>query len=146
MRSARSLDEAMAVLAAGDCTPFAGATDQKVHIEAGKLPKRRFLDVWPVRELRGISATEAGVTIGALSTYTDLLESPIINAKYPLLCAAARETGAVAIQNRGTVGGNIANASPAADLPPALMVYDAELELASARGRLRVPYDEGHRG
>jgi CO/xanthine dehydrogenase FAD-binding subunit len=146
MRSAKTLDEALMILAPGDVAPFAGDTDLMVLLEAGKLPKRRFLDVWRVPELRGITATDDETVIGALSTYTDLLESSIVAAAYPLLCAAARETGAVAIQNRGTVGGNIANASPAADLPPALLVYDAELELASVRGTRRVPYHAFHSG
>ena len=146
MRRAGTLDEALTILAEGDWTPFAGGTDLMVLLEAGKLPKRRFLDLWSIAELRGIFAADGTVTLGALSTYTDLLESPILSAEYPLICAAARETGAVAIQNRGTVGGNIANASPAADLPPALLVYDAELELASSRGRRRVKYDAFHSG
>ena len=146
MRRAASVDEALAILAGGDWTPFAGGTDLMVLLEAGKLPNGRFVDLWAIRELRGISASSAEVTIGALSTYTDLLESPILRSDYPLICAAARETGAVAIQNRGTIGGNIANASPAADLPPALLVYDAELELASSRGRRLVKYEGFHRG
>ena len=146
MKRAASLDEALALLAEGGWTPFAGGTDLMVLLEAGTLPGTRFVDLWPVPELRGISASADGVRIGALSTYTDLLDSPLVVSEYPLICAAARETGAVAIQNRGTVGGNIANASPAADLPPALLVYDAELELASVRGRRRVKYDGFHRG
>ena len=117
-----------------------------VLLEAGKLPRRRLLDIWDIPDLRGIQVHESAVTIGALSTYTDLLSHAVINDEFPLICDAARETGAIAIQNRGTVGSNIANASPAADLPPALLVYDAELELVSARGRRRIPYDRFHTG
>ena len=146
MRRSGSLDEALGILASGEWTPFAGGTDLMVLLEMGKLPQRRFLDVWKISELHGIGVSSSDVTIGALSTYTDLLEHPLIASEFPLVCAAARETGAVAIQNRGTVGGNIANASPAADLPPALLVYDAELELASVRGRRRVAYDTFHTG
>jgi CO/xanthine dehydrogenase FAD-binding subunit len=148
MRSAETLDGALAMLAAapGEWTPFAGGTDLMVLMEAGKLPARRFVDIWKVPELRGIHVSDDDVNIGALATYTDLLEHPILSSEFPLICAAARETGAVAIQNRGTVGGNIANASPAADLPPALLVYDAELEIASSRGRRRVSYDRFHTG
>ena len=148
MRRASGLDEALTILAAepGAWTLFAGGTDLMVLLEAGRLPKRRFLDLWNVRELRGISPAADAVTIGALATYTDLLNDPTLRSEFPLVCAAARETGAVAIQNRGTVGGNIANASPAADLPPALLVYDAELELGSARGRRRIPYEAFHTG
>ena len=115
MRRAQHLDEALDLLASGDWTPFAGGTDLMVLLEAGKLPIRRFIDVWSVPELRGITATNEELIVGALSTYTDLLEHPVIAAEFPLICAAARETGAVAIQNRGTIGGNIANASPAAN-------------------------------
>jgi CO/xanthine dehydrogenase FAD-binding subunit len=146
MKRATSLDQALAMLAEGDWAPFAGGTDLMVLLEAGKLPGKRFVDLWPIQELRGISASNEELTIGALSTYTDLLENPILATEYPLVCTAARETGAVAIQNRGTIGGNIANASPAADLPPALLVYDAELELASSRGRRRVTYERFHSG
>jgi CO/xanthine dehydrogenase FAD-binding subunit len=86
------------------------------------------------------------VEIGALTTYTEILASEVLGRGYPLLGHAARETGGVATQNRGTIGGNIANASPAADTPPALLVYDAELELISVRGTRRVPYDAFHLG
>ena len=148
MRSAETLQDALALIASapGEWMPFAGGTDLMVLMEAGRLPARRFVDLWKIRELRRIQVSEEAVTIGALSTYTDLLEHPVIAAEFPLICAAARDTGAVAIQNRGTVGGNIANASPAADLPPALLVYDAELELASVRGPRRVKYDGFHTG
>ena len=145
MRRAQHLNEALELLADG-WTPFAGGTDIMVLLEAGKLPNRRFIDVWAVPELRGITATNEELIVGALTTYTELLEHPLVAEEFPLICAAARETGAVAIQNRGTIGGNIANASPAADLPPALLVYAAELRLASTSGGRRVPYDAFHRG
>ena len=146
MHTAANLDEALSLLSAapGEWTPFAGGTDLMVLLEAGQLRGRRFLDLWKIEELRGITASNDAVTIGALATYTDLLTHPVVASDFPLLCSAARETGAVAIQNRGTVGGNIANASPAADLPPALLVYDAALELASSRGRRKVSYDSFH--
>jgi CO/xanthine dehydrogenase FAD-binding subunit len=146
MRRATSLADALQVLSAGGWTPFAGGTDLMVLLEMGKLPQRRFLDIWRVPELKGIRVSDAEVSLGALATYTDLLEHEVVTDEFPLIAAAARETGAVAIQNRGTVGGNIANASPAADLPPALLVYDAELEVASVRGSRRIPYQSFHRG
>ena len=146
MRTATNLEEALAIRAEGDWMPFGGGTDLMVLLEAGRLPARRFLNLWKIPELRGITTTDAGVRIGALVTYTDLLESEVIASDYPLVCEAARETGAVAIQNRGTIGGNLANASPAADLPPALLVYDAELELASRRGTRRIAYSGFHQG
>lgn len=148
MRRATSLDDALALLAIepGAWTPFAGGTDLMVLLEAGKLTRKRYVNLWSLDELRGIRLDDRRVAIGALSTYTDLLESAILQQEFPLVCEAARQTGAVAIQNRGTIGGNVANASPAADLPPALLVYDAELHLASARGRRVVPYAAFHTG
>jgi CO/xanthine dehydrogenase FAD-binding subunit len=126
--------------------PFAGGTDLMVLLDAGTLPKGRFLNIWPLDELRGIRASGDRVIIGALTTYADLLENQLVGDEVPLVRDAARETGAAAIQNRGTVGGNIANASPAADLPPALLVYDAVVTVASTRGERTIPYDRFHSG
>jgi CO/xanthine dehydrogenase FAD-binding subunit len=120
--------------------PFAGGTDLMVLLEAGKLPHRKFVSIWGLPELRGTDVTPAHVTLGALTTYTELRRHEIIAREFPLLRQAAAETGSIATQNRGTLGGNIANASPAADSPPALFVYDAELELVCARGSRWVPY------
>ena len=148
MQSAASLDDALGVLSRepGKWTPFAGGTDIMVLLEAGRLSKRNFLNIWGVPGLREITHSPDSVTIGALATYSDILAHSIVQSEFPLLCAAARETGALAIQNRGTIGGNIANASPAADVPPALLVYDATLELASSRGRRQVDYVSFHTG
>src|SRR5690242_21473472 len=121
--------------------PFAGGTDLMVLLEAGKLDHKRYLNMAHFKELRGVDAESSdSVIIGALTTYTDILRSSILSNEFPLLARAARETGSIATQNRGTLGGNIANASPAADSPPALLVYDAELELVSASGARWVPY------
>jgi CO/xanthine dehydrogenase FAD-binding subunit len=141
-----ALDEVLAQLAAGEWLPFAGGTDLMVLAEAGKLPHRRWVSLWHLAELRGITVDDRAVTLGALTTYRQVQRHPVLAAEYPLLCRAAAETGGVAIQNRGTLGGNLANASPAADSPPPLQVYDAELELLSARGARRIPYAEFHRG
>ena len=86
------------------------------------------------------------ITLGALTTYTEVQASAVLRREFPLLGQAARETGGIATQNRGTLGGNIANASPAADSPPALLVYDAELELISASGPRSLDYDGFHTG
>jgi CO/xanthine dehydrogenase FAD-binding subunit len=148
MRRARSLDEALIVLA-GDLhgwRPFAGGTDLMVQLAAGTLPDRQFVSLWGVGELRRIEETAESITIGAMTTYTDILRSGVLGREFPLLARAASETGGIANQNRGTIGGNIANASPAADTPPALLVYDAEIEVASTRGRRRIPYDRFHTG
>ncbi len=138
--------EAALDLVAGEHRPLAGGTDLMVLLEAGKLPHRRWVSLWGLPELRGIRETPQGVTLGALTTYTEVQRHPTLARDYPLLCRAAEETGGVAIQNRGTLGGNVANASPAADSPPALLVYDAELELRSREGVRRVAYCDFHHG
>lgn len=125
---------------------LAGGTDLMVLKEARTLPPGKYLSVWGLPELRGIDVDDGTIAIGALTTYTDVLQHPELASDCPLLLDAARETGGVATQNRGTIGGNIANASPAADTPPALLVYDAELEIASVRGTRRIPYDRFHTG
>jgi CO/xanthine dehydrogenase FAD-binding subunit len=117
-----------------------------VQLESGALPEGQYLGLWKIGELRGIREVDDGIEIGALTTYSEILASDRLGREYPLLGHAARETGGVATQNRGTIGGNIANASPAADTPPVLLVYGAELELTSVRGTRRVPYDAFHRG
>jgi CO/xanthine dehydrogenase FAD-binding subunit len=130
----------------GEWRPFAGGTDLMVLLEAGKLTHRRYLNILNFRELRGITLSDAEISVGALATYTDIRRHPESQKEFPLLCRAAEETGGVATQNRGTLGGNIANGSPAADSPPALLVYDAALELISANGTRRVPYANFHTG
>jgi CO/xanthine dehydrogenase FAD-binding subunit len=119
---------------------FAGGTDLMVLLEAGKLPHRQFLSIRHLPELRGIEVTPQHVTMGALTTYTEVRRHETLAREFPLLTRAAAATGSIATQNRGTLGGNIANASPAADSPPALLVYDAELELTSANGSRWLPY------
>lgn len=148
LRAPRSLSEALSLLERepGVWKPFAGGTDLMVLFQAGLLTHKKFLSLWHLRELRGIEVTAEHVALGALTTYTQVLAHPILQQEFPLLCQAARETGGVATQNRGTLAGNIANGSPAADSPPALLVYDAELELIWARGSRWVPYGSFHTG
>ena len=144
----RRLDDALALVAQGDgeWRPFAGGTDLMVLLEAGRLAHKKFFSITQFKELRGIEETTERVSVGALATYTDVRRNELLTREFPLLGRAAAETGGLAIQNRGTIGGNIANASPAADTPPALLVYDAELELVSAAGTRRVPYADFHTG
>jgi CO/xanthine dehydrogenase FAD-binding subunit len=117
-----------------------------VLFEAGHLPYRRLLSIWRVPELRGITVDDRAITLGALTTYTDVLRHPVLRSEFPLLATAAAETGGIATQNRGTLGGNIVNASPAADSPPALLVYEAEVELTSVRGARWLRYRDFHTG
>jgi CO/xanthine dehydrogenase FAD-binding subunit len=143
-----SLADALALLKRepGVWKPFAGGTDLMVLLEAGKLPHRNYINIWGLKELRGIEVTESHITLGALTTYTEVQSHPILQNEFPMLCQAASETGGLAIQNRGTLGGNIVNASPAADSPPALLAYDAEIELVSTDGSRWLPYQGFHTG
>jgi CO/xanthine dehydrogenase FAD-binding subunit len=144
----KSLDEALRLLDGhpGTYRPLAGGTDVMVLFGAGKLAHSCYVSLWGLAELSGIHVDDARVTLGALTTYTEVQAHPVLRAEFPMLCQAGFETGGVAIQNRGTLGGNIANASPAADSPPALLAYDAELELVSANGSRWVRYDGFHTG
>jgi CO/xanthine dehydrogenase FAD-binding subunit len=143
----QTFDEALRLLAEdGDARPFAGGTDLMVLLEAGSLPPTRYVSVWNLAELKGIRVETDSVVLGALTTYADVLADRMLAAEFPMLGHAARDTGGIATQNRGTIAGNIANASPAADTPPALLAYDAELELVSVHGVRRVPYATFHIG
>jgi CO/xanthine dehydrogenase FAD-binding subunit len=128
----------------GAWLPIAGGTDVMVQYAAGRLAARKLVNIWNLPGLRGVCVTQQEITIGAGCTYTDLRSNPLVLGNFPLLCCAARWTGGIANQNRGTLGGNIVNASPAADSLPALLVYGAELVLISARGTRRVPYGDFH--
>ncbi|HZJ44206.1 MAG TPA: xanthine dehydrogenase family protein subunit M [Pyrinomonadaceae bacterium] len=141
-----SLNDALKLIAEPGWKPFAGGTDLMVLLESGKLEPRRYINIWPLDELRGIEATPDSITLGALTTYTDVQANQILRKEFPMLCQAASETGGLAIQNRGTIGGNIANASPAADTTPALLAYDAEIELRSKDDSRWLPYQGFHTG
>src|SRR5436309_11381655 len=146
--SPTSLMEALDLLTQNDGAwkPFAGGTDLMVLLEAGKLPHKNYVNIWRLNELRGIEVTKDQITLGALTTYSEVQAKDILRDEFPMLCQAAKETGGIAIQNRGTLGGNIVNASPAADSPPALLAYDAELEFVSREGSRRIPYNDFHTG
>lgn len=148
MRSAASLDDALRILRDEQRTPVAGATDLYVALNFRTLEQKRFLDIWPVDELRGISERGDALVLGALATYTSLIRSPLMRERLPMLVEAARQVGGVQIQNRGTIGGNIANGSPAGDSLPVLAAADAVVVLRSVDGERRVPltgYYTGYR-
>jgi OHCU decarboxylase len=130
----------------GEWLPIAGGTDLMVLYAAGKLPPRKLVSIWNIPELRRIQVVDRELSIGAACTYTDIRQHEIVQREFPLLASAASWTGGIANQNRGTLGGNIVNASPAADSLPALLVYEADLILISARGERRVAYNDFHTG
>jgi OHCU decarboxylase len=144
--SPRTLPSVLSLLARepGAWLPIAGGTDVMVQYSAGTLPARKLVSIWNLPELRRIETSADEIQIGAGCTYTDLREHQAINTEFPLLSSAGSWTGGIANQNRGTLGGNIVNASPAADSLPALLVYDAELLLVSARGERRTSYRGFH--
>lgn len=115
-------------------TPLAGCTDLYVALQFGTATSRHFIDLWPLDELRGITRHGKGVRFGALTTYTDVIASPLVQRRVPMLAAAAREVGGRQIQHRGTIAGNVANGSPAGDALPVLAAADARLILQSATG------------
>jgi len=124
--------------------PIAGGTDVMVQYSAGQLRTMKLVSIWNLPELRRMEVVGGELQIGAGCTYTDLLAHDLVNQEFPLLSSAARSTGGIANQNRGTLGGNIVNASPAADSLPSLLVYEAELRLVSLRGERRLPYTSFH--
>jgi CO/xanthine dehydrogenase FAD-binding subunit len=131
------LQEALDALAAGEnLVPLAGGTDLMVYLDAGDLPPCTFLNLQEISDFRRAPLMDTSLTLYPLTTYRETRVTAAIRQKFPLLARAAREVGALAIQSRGTWAGNIANASPAADGVPALMAYDAEVELSS-KGRRR---------
>ncbi len=143
-----SVTEALQLLAdaRGRFTPFAGGTDLMVVHEKGQLPPGSYLSLHRLRDLAAITVSDDTVEVGALATYADVRDHAVIAAELPMLAQASRESGAIAIQNRGTLGGNVMNASPAADSPPALLAYGARVVLASAHGTREVPLDAFYLG
>lgn len=125
---------------------LAGGTELMVALNTGRLTSRSLLSIQHLRELRFIRVEGGAVHIGAGTTFTDIRRDQTIARELPLLSRAASWTGSIANQNRGTVGGNLCNASPAADTPPALLAYEAAVTLVSARGERTIPYREFHLG
>lgn len=146
VRSAASLGEALAILRDDHRTPIAGATDLYVALNFGTLEPRQFLDIWAVNELREISMKGTTLVIGALATYTSLIRSPLVAGQLPMLVEASRQIGGPQIQNRGTIGGNVANASPAGDSLPVLAAVDAVIVVRSADAERRVPITKFYTG
>jgi xanthine dehydrogenase small subunit len=130
----------------GPLVPMAGCTDLYVALNFGTLKDTRFLNLWRLDALRRIDDRGGRLSIGALATYTDIIRSPLVRRRLPMLAAAAREIGGAQIQNRGTLGGNVANASPAGDTLPVLAAADATVVLESARSRRAVRFTSFYTG
>lgn len=146
----RQLDEALEMLHESleeeRAVPLAGGTDLLVYLNAGDPAGRRFLDLSRVAALRGIVETDGGLSIGGGATFTEIRHHPLVRRRFPMLAAAAAEVGALQIQNRATIAGNIANASPAGDSLPVLLAHDAVVTLRSVRGARQVEFATLYRG
>jgi xanthine dehydrogenase small subunit len=141
LRRPKTLPEALRMIRDdGALVPLAGATDLYVSLNFGTLAGTRFIDLWPLDGLRRIGMTGGVLAIGALATYTSLIRSRLVRQRVPMLVAAAREIGGIQIQNRGTIGGNIANGSPAGDTLPVLAAVDAVIVARSAADERRIPF------
>jgi len=130
----------------GEWTPIAGGTELMVAHAAGRLDARKLVSLWGIADLRFIESSADGFAIGSGATFGDLRAHAELAKDLPLLAKAASWIGAIANQNRATIGGNLVNGSPAADSSPALLAYDAQVELISVRGTRRVSYSEFHTG
>jgi CO/xanthine dehydrogenase FAD-binding subunit len=141
-----TLDAVLQILAASPdhYTPIAGGTELMVALGAGRLQSKKLISLWDLNELRFIEVTPDALVIGAGTTFTDIRNHPLIAREFPILAQAASWTGSIANQNRGTLGGNIVNASPAADSPPVLLAYDSSVTLVSTRGARTIPYNDFH--
>jgi len=147
LRRPKSIGDALKMLRDDqELVPIAGCTDLYVAVNFGTLVGSRFLDLWSLEPLRKISATDVTLTIGAMATFTDIIKSRHVRKHLPMLVEAARQIGGPQIQNRGTIGGNIANASPAGDSLPVLSAADAMIVLRSASAERRVKFTEFYTG
>jgi len=137
---ASSLADALRRMRDEERTPIAGATDLYVAANLGTLATRRLVDIWGLAELREISLRIGSLVIGALTTFADVIRSPQVAIRLPMLIDAARQVGAPQIRNRGTIGGNIADASTAGDSLPVFAAVDATIVLRSVDEQRRVPF------
>ena len=146
---AKTLEEASALLAEhnGDARPFAGATDMLIRIERGFLHPAKMVDIKELPGFRDINALDSGwLRIGAAVTMNEVVIHPDVANRYPLLAEACRSVASYQLRNRATIGGNICNASPAADSAPALFCYGAEAVIHGPQGERRVTVEEFFQG
>ena len=142
----RTLANALVMLRDDTLVPIGGATDLYVGLNFGTLESKRFIDLTRIAELRGISVRDDSLVIGAGTTFTAIMHNALVQARLPMLVQAASQIGGVQIQNRATLGGNIANGSPAGDSLPVLAAADAMLVLHSARAERRVAFTNFYTG
>lgn len=137
----RSLEEALLLLQRDGGTLLAGGTDLFNRFQGRLTQCSTIIDLSQVVDLQGISGQE-GLSLGAMATHQQICQDKRITEHFPILAQAASAIGSPQIRSRGTIGGNLAHASPAADLPPALMVYEAQVEIHSGRGKEQSPVED----
>ena len=142
--SPRSVQDALNVVyeRAGRIKPIAGSTDAIIQLKEGSLETNELLDLSNLGELRYLHREGSVVHIGALSTYSDIVESPVLSSSCRMLIEACRTIGSLQIQNRATIGGNLGNASPAGDAIPPLYVLDANVKVQSRERSRLIPIDK----
>jgi CO/xanthine dehydrogenase FAD-binding subunit len=143
--SPRSLDDALRILdeKRDKIRIIAGGSDMILQLKDGVVQSEELLNIRALeRELRYVRMNDGEVHVGALATYSDIANSPLTQKHAPVLVEASRTVGAIQLQNTATIGGNLGNASPAADGVPPLYALDAKVVLASVRGRREVPVEE----
>jgi len=142
--SAKNLKDALRVLhdRSGSIKPIAGSTDAIIQLREASLQTKQLLDISSLGELRYIRREGSVIRIGALSTYSDIIESPVLNSSCRMLVEASRTIGSLQIQNRATIGGNLGNASPAGDTIPPLYVLDANVKVQSHENARLVPIEK----
>jgi carbon-monoxide dehydrogenase medium subunit len=137
---AQSLDEALSLLATdGDAKLLAGGQSLIPLMKFRLAMPDRLIDIGRIDELRGITAADGGYRIGALTTYAEVLEDDALCGAYQLLPEAINDIGDIQVRNRGTIGGALAHADPASDLPAVVLALDGEIEIRSREGTRRVP-------
>lgn len=147
LRRPRTLEDALRLLRDdAPLVPIAGCTDVLVGLNFGTVKDTRFMNLWGLEPLTRIETRDGVLSIGACATYTQIIAAPAVRERIPMLASAAREIGGPQIQNRGTLGGNIANGSPAGDTLPVLAAADATVVLQSAEHTRRVPFPEFYTG
>lgn len=137
----RSLDEVLALLNSSS-RPIAGGTDLVVQMRSRRRRLDSLVDLSRILELQGIREENGDLVIGAMTTHTDICQSPLVRRRFPLLAEIAGQVGSIQIQNAGTVGGNLANASPAADVALGLLALDARARVIGPHGRREFSMDE----
>ena len=144
----KDMDEALHVfsLYREKARALAGGTDLVVHLKENLARPEVVVDIKGLPELAGLTLKGANLRLGALATFSDLLDSPLVKSKFPLLWEAALTVASVGVRNRATVAGNICSAVPSADSAPALAVYGAEVLTRSLKGERRIPIGDWFTG